>query len=409
MTYVLPLRRSQPDNDGELGRYVQWLSARLPTIVVDGSAPEVFAAHNVSFGASVTHVPVDPDLAAGNGKVSGVLTGLRLAASDKVVIADDDVRYDDAGLRRMADLLGQAELVRPQNHFSPLPWHARWDSARTLINRAFGADYPGTLGVRRHLLLATGGYDGDCLFENLELIRTVEAAGGRVLHLPDFYVRRLPPTSHHFWSQRVRQAYDSFAQPGRLAAELALAPTLVLVARRCRPRALLWLAGTSVAVAEAGRRRARGTAVFPPTASWFAPLWLAERAVCSWLAVWQRVRRGGMPYGGAVLRRAANSSRELRRRHGPGVGTSQRGHSSPMSDYSENDIDEPAGDEEANAEGGIMSRLVDGARGSGVGTEDPNIVGDVGPTDVPPGQDPEPTILPGVVAEDADSATPSRD
>jgi hypothetical protein len=32
----------------------------------------------------------------------------------------------------------------------------------------------------------------------------------------------------------------------------------------------------------------------------------------------------------------------------------------------------------------IMERL----RGGGVGTEDPNIVGDAGPTDVAPGQDP---------------------
>lgn len=35
--------------------------------------------------------------------------------------------------------------------------------------------------------------------------------------------------------------------------------------------------------------------------------------------------------------------------------------------------------------------FVDRARHSGVGVEDPNIVGDVGPTDVPPGADPEST------------------
>ena len=33
--------------------------------------------------------------------------------------------------------------------------------------------------------------------------------------------------------------------------------------------------------------------------------------------------------------------------------------------------------------------LMDRARHSGVGVEDPNIVGDVGPTDIPPGADPE--------------------
>jgi hypothetical protein len=33
--------------------------------------------------------------------------------------------------------------------------------------------------------------------------------------------------------------------------------------------------------------------------------------------------------------------------------------------------------------------LIDRMRHSGVGVEDPNIVGDVGPTDVPPGTDPD--------------------
>jgi hypothetical protein len=42
-----------------------------------------------------------------------------------------------------------------------------------------------------------------------------------------------------------------------------------------------------------------------------------------------------------------------------------------------------ANDDEPREEG-----LIDRMRGTGVGVEDPNIVGDVGPTDVPPGQDP---------------------
>jgi hypothetical protein len=33
--------------------------------------------------------------------------------------------------------------------------------------------------------------------------------------------------------------------------------------------------------------------------------------------------------------------------------------------------------------------LIDRLRGTGVGVEDPNIVGDVGPTDIPPGRDPD--------------------
>lgn len=48
------------------------------------------------------------------------------------------------------------------------------------------------------------------------------------------------------------------------------------------------------------------------------------------------------------------------------------------------------GDETADGEQGFLEKVIERARGTGVGTEDPNIVGDVGPTDVPPATDPDP-------------------
>src|SRR5215217_4010099 len=113
------------------------------------------------------------------GKVGGVLTGVRLASHECLVVADDDVRYDADSLARVVEGLRGADVVRPQNYFTPLPWHARWDTARMLLNRMTGGDWPGTLGVRRSVLRATNGYDGRVMFENLELVRTVLAAGGR--------------------------------------------------------------------------------------------------------------------------------------------------------------------------------------------------------------------------------------
>jgi len=302
------------ERDDELVAYLRWLAGQAETIIVDGSDLDVFAAHHRWFGPDVRHVPVDADLTGRYGKVNGVVTGVRAASHDRMVIADDDVRYDNSGLDRMSALLDGADLVRPQNYFQPMPWHARWDTARTLLNRALGADFPGTLGVRRGTLLAAGGYDGDCLFENLELIRTVEAQGGRVQSPLDFYVRRLPPGADQFWSQRVRQAYDDFALPVRMAGELAVVPGALASLVRRDPRVLGAAALLSVATAELGRRRAGGTAVFPATCSLLAPAWVAERGVCAWLAVWARVVRGGVPYAGTVLCKSANSRRELRHR-----------------------------------------------------------------------------------------------
>jgi hypothetical protein len=221
-SYVLPLHRLVGAPPAELTAYLAWLAPRLDLVVVDDSAPDAYATNARAWETlSLRHVP--PSRAAANPKVAGVLTGVALARHDRVVLADDDIRYSEASLADVVDRLGDADLVRPQNFFSPTPWHARWDTGRTLLNRALGRDYPGTLAVRRSTLDRAGGYDGDVLFENLELIRTVEAVGGVVTSPPGCYVARRPPTVAHFWSQRVRQAYDDLAQPTRLAGAVRAA------------------------------------------------------------------------------------------------------------------------------------------------------------------------------------------
>jgi hypothetical protein len=316
LSYVLPILSRDERGLEELTGYLRWLASLVEVIVIDDSTPAVFERHRRDWDGVVHHRRSHDDLRFISGKVNAVVSGIREASYDRVILADDDVRYDEAALAGMSRLLDAAELVRPQNYYSPMPWHARWDTARSLINRAVSHDYPGTLGVRRAFFLDMGGYDGDVLFENLELMRTVTAAGGRMVASRDLLVRRLPPTTSHFWSQRVRQAYDDFALPGRMAAALALLPGLALVPPRRRAVAATGVALAAVALAEAGRRRGSGPRVFPPSASLFAPAWVAERAVCSWLAVASRLRHGGVRYGGVVMRRSASSPRRLRQRLG---------------------------------------------------------------------------------------------
>jgi glycosyl transferase family 21 len=323
LEYVLPLRWGgdvDPADALELADYLERLAAWLPVTVVDGSESEVWARQHALFVPHVRHVAPEP-WPGRNGKVAGVVTGVRLAREELVVVADDDVRWDRPGLERLVGLMAGCALVRPQNVFVELPWHARWDTARSLLNRSVGADYPGTYGVRRSTFLAAGGYDGDVLFENLEMSRTLRAAGGRERSVPDLYVGRLPPTAAHFLGQRVRQAYDDLAQPVRLVAEAALAPAVLVLAvlacrastRRSGRAGLALLLTASVGLAEVGRRRAGGAGVYPRTAALWAPLWLAERAVCVWLALGHRAR-GGVPYGGQRIRLAAHSVRRLRSR-----------------------------------------------------------------------------------------------
>ena len=314
-TYVLPIRRASVLKDDDLPAYLDALVKLVPVVVVDGSPPDVFAHHAATWPAGVVHVPVDEDRRGDlNGKVAGTVTGLRRVRTAKAVIADDDVRYDPFALRRLVALLDGAGVVRPQNVFNPAPWHAVLDTGRTLIARATGGDWPGTLGIRMDVFARTGGYDGTVLFENLELVRTLRAAGAAELVAYDLFVARRPPTARHFLSQRVRQAYDEFARPARLAAQLAVAPLLVLGTARFGVRALAAFAVGAIALAESGRRRGGARRVFPPRTAVLAPLWVLERAATSWCALGLRLAGRGVRYSHGTLRVAANPERVLRRR-----------------------------------------------------------------------------------------------
>ena len=318
-SYVLPLRWAEPGPIEELAGYLRRLRAEIEEIlVVDGSPPPLFERHAAALDGVARHLPPHPDLDFRMGKVNGVVTGVRECSHERIVLADDDVRYDAAALRRTVALLDEADLVRPQNYFDGLPWHARWDTARSLLNRIFTGDptfpvgdFPGTLALRRGAFLASGAYDGDALFENLELMRTVHAAGGTVLTPLDLYVARRPPSAAHFLSQRVRQAYDDFAMPARLCGFLALLPLAAVAALRGRARWLGAAALASIGVAELGRRRAGGAERFPRSGALLAPAWIAERSLCSWLALGARLR-GGVRYGEGRLRHSATPMRRLR-------------------------------------------------------------------------------------------------
>ena len=318
LTYVLPLRWDDRADLTEVTEYLRWVATHAEVIIVDGSRRVLYDRHHRHWTRFAKHVRPDRALHFSMGKVDGVLTGVALASHERVIVADDDVRYDESSLRRVGYLLHENDLVWPQNFFDPMPWHARWDTARSLLNRALGHDYPGTVGVRRSKLIATGGYDGDVMFENLELRRTIEASGGRIATPLDLYVRRLPPSSRHFLSQRVRQAYDDFALPRRMSLFLGVAPASALAIATGVPELIAVGAAATIGLAEFGRRRAQGSRIFPASSALWAPAWVAERGITSWLAVWERVARGGVRYGNGRIKRSASSRRALaRRRSGP--------------------------------------------------------------------------------------------
>jgi hypothetical protein len=317
---VLPIRWTDddPERVAELAHHLRFLSTEVDHVtVVDGSPEPLRSRHAAAWHSHariMTPAPVeqlwpDQQWLGLNGKVVGAWTGVLAARSDLVILADDDARHTRTSLAALAAGLQEAALVRPVTVYDSWPWQARWDGARTLLNVAFGAEWPGTLAVRRAALVAVGGWCPDVLFENLELWRTLEARGHPVL-AADVIVRRCPPSARHFWSQRVRQAYDDLAQPGRLAIELALLPALVALARR--PAALAAAGLASTCLAALGRRRLGRSPHVPASVALWAPAWVLERAVCVWAAVGYRAL-GGVPYCGTRMPLSAHSLRALRR------------------------------------------------------------------------------------------------
>lgn len=309
MSYVLPLATGDDEDVTELARYLHRLSELVQDlIVVDGSSPGALEHHRAAFGSSLRLL--EPRTRTPMGKVGNVLTGIDAARHEHVVIADDDVRYRADQLRAIDCKLRSATVVRPQNYFDPLPWHARIDTARTLLARMTGGDWPGTLGVRRSAVLAAGGYAGDALFENLELVRTLMANGGKEHLALELMVRRIPPATAHFRGQQIRQAYDEFARPARLVLSLSIAPAVVACALRGRWKAITAGAAVVTIVAETGRRRAGGRSYFPASSTCLAAPWLVWRSLCSWAALGAWIR-GGARYRGGRLRRSATPLKQL--------------------------------------------------------------------------------------------------
>lgn len=198
-TYLLPIRRVRASSAEctDFAAYFRLLSeAGCEVIVVDGSPAEVFAAHDDAWRGLCRHLTVDSQYRYLNGKVNGIHTGVDAASCGQIIVGDDDIRYTAEDIARACRLLQEAEMVRPQNYLSPLPWWAKMEAARMLINRAVlpTGDYPGTCAFRRETFRRVGHYDGDVLFDNEEIVRHFALSGAGIAYAVDFFILKRPPT-----------------------------------------------------------------------------------------------------------------------------------------------------------------------------------------------------------------------
>jgi hypothetical protein len=308
-TYLLPFRRTDA-SDAELAALAAYTASLAAigceVLVVDGSPRRDFTRHARVLPPAVRHVAVDPRWQCLNGKVNGVLTGMALASSESVILADDDVVYRPADVDRMCRLLEAHDLIVPQNHFAELPWWSRIETGRILINRALrpAGDYPGTFGVRRSTFARIGPYDGDVLFENEQMRVHFVRNRARVHHARGFFVARRAPSLRKWREQRLRQAYEDLDLLPKTLLFVALLPiglALSTVAPALAAAYAALIAGAATGLALVGR--AGATDVVPVGTCLTAPLWVVERALMVWPALWARFVTGGCRYGNQLIAR----------------------------------------------------------------------------------------------------------
>jgi hypothetical protein len=309
-TYLLPIRRTafSATEAQEFAQYFRSLNAAgCDVLVVDGSPVEVFEQHDEMWRSFSRHEPVDRSFGYLNDKVNGIHTGVRLATTGKIVLADDDIRYRPDEIDRVCELLESFEVVRPQNFLSPLPWWARMESARMLINRASlrTADYPGTCAFRRATMRRVGPYDGDVLFDNEEIIRHFARAGATIHYATNLFIRKRPPSFGKWIEQRPRQAYEDFGLRAKTALFLSLPIFALWIAASFGGMALLvyltFVSLAAIGVAAIGLSRGSASDYFPWSVCLAAPLWILERSISTWWALYWFFRYGGYPFGDKIL------------------------------------------------------------------------------------------------------------
>jgi hypothetical protein len=154
-------------------------------------------------------------------------------------------------------------------------------------------------------MLRVGPYDGDVLFDNEEIIRHFARAGATISYATNLFVRKRPPTFRKWVEQRPRQAYEDFGLRAKTALFLSLPILTIWISSALGRRALLFyfaaLIAAAMVVALVGRLRGSAARHFPLSICLFAPLWILERTLSTYWALYWYFTRGGYPFGDKIL------------------------------------------------------------------------------------------------------------
>ena len=184
-------------------------------------------------------------------------------------------------------------MVEPQDYFDPLPWWIGIEAGRMLVHRGVEPlpDHGATFGMRKSTVRGIRGVD--VAWSNSDdPVRHLTSQGAEVFSACDVFVRRLPPPLHDWLRDRPKQAGDDFAMPVKTAFFFALLPMALVLAVVGGIRLAGGYAG-AIALSSlvlAVRGRAGNATFFPLRACFSAPLWVLERSISVYWALFRKLQ-----------------------------------------------------------------------------------------------------------------------
>jgi hypothetical protein len=215
-----------------------------------------------------------------------------IAECEKVIVATEDVRYTPEAVGQICALLDAHEVVEPQDFLDPLPWWGGIDAARILVHRGIepDPDHGATFAFRRSAIRALRALATIDPQENA--VRRLAAVGAEIHVAADVFVRREPGAFDEWLDRRPRQASEDFALPVKSAFFFSLAPLFLLLGILGGLQLAGGYAGliAFAAIGLALRGRSGAHAFFPLRTCLFAPVWILERSLSVYWALYRKLR-----------------------------------------------------------------------------------------------------------------------
>jgi hypothetical protein len=294
-TYLVVLEgdRGAAGDLHDLATYLSALSvAGCEVVLVDASPSPIFENNRRVLRWVSRHLAVRPRYRSFVGGIDIVRTAVDVSNCDRIIVADENVRYAPATVENLCELLDTHEVVEPQDYFEPLPWWSGIEAGRMLLHRGIEPvpDHGVTFGFRKSAIRGLRGVDIVSCNDD-DPVRRLASQGAEIFSASEVFVRRLPPALDDWLRQRPKQADDDFVMPVKTAFFFALLPMAVLLAMTGGLRVAGGYASAIVVVSMVLAIRGRsGAAIFFPLRTCLcAPLWVLERSVSVYWALFRKL------------------------------------------------------------------------------------------------------------------------